>query len=258
MNFDATIPNVEMYSSNMRKSMIDKIFFFDKFDADVYVDFGCANGDLIKFMSILFPEKTYIGYDINPAMREKFSQNGLDPAMFFDSFDRVLEELSEKHDGKDVAVICNSTTHEVYNYGNEENIAAFWACINNYAFRYVVIRDMCVSKSVVRPSDALNVLKVRQRMDNKYLSEFESHWGSIDQNWGLVHFLLKYRYFANWNREVRENYLPFYFEDFIRNIVHMDPIFVEHYTLPFLRRQVLNDFDIQLQDRTHVKLIFER
>ena len=242
----------------MRKSMIDKIFFFDKFDADVYVDYGCGNGDLIKFMQILFPEKTYIGYDLNPAMRKAFIENGLDPAMFFDTFELVFEELRNNHDGKVVAVICNSTTHEVYNYGHPSNIAAFWENINDWAFKYVVIRDMCVSKSVVRPSDALNVLKVRQRCDQRMLSDFESHWGSIDQNWSLVHFLLKYKYTANWQREVQENYLPFYFEDFIKNIVHMDPIFVEHYTLPFIRNQVSHDFDIQLQDRTHVKLIFER
>src|SRR5690606_6062137 len=108
-------------------------------------------------------------------------------------------------------------------------------------------------------SDSLSVLKVRQRFDQDKLNEFEVQWGSINENWSLVHFLLKYRYQTNWKREVRENYLPLSYEDLISKIPPgWNPIFHEHFTLPFIRQQVQRDFNIDLQDRTHVKLILKR
>ena len=46
----------------MKKSLLDKLFFLDKIDSEIIVDFGCANGELIKFMYNLFPNYIYIGY----------------------------------------------------------------------------------------------------------------------------------------------------------------------------------------------------
>lgn len=188
MNFEPNIPNIASYNERMRKSMIDKIFFFDKFEADVYVDYGCGNGDLIKFMKALFPEKKYYGYDINPKMAAAFTANVPD-VEFFSDFGLLIRELhliDQVVIGKRnfVAVICNSLIHEVYAYGNEESIETFWSHVRHPMVDFLVIRDMCVSKSVVRQSDPLSVFKVRQRFGStERLDEFERHWGSIEQNW---------------------------------------------------------------------------
>ncbi|MGA1049083.1 MAG: hypothetical protein ACO3UU_13830, partial [Minisyncoccia bacterium] len=43
----------------------------------------------------------------------------------------------------------------------------------------------------------------------KSLISFEKVWGSIFKDYrNFIHFLLKYRYTDNWEREVNENYLP--------------------------------------------------
>ena len=90
------------------------------------------------------------------------------------------------------------------------------------------------------------------------LNEFESIWGNITNKRNLVHFLLKYRYVANWDREVRENYLGYSADRIISNVdSKYQLIFKDVYTLPFLKEQVFKDFGIVLNERTHIKLIFK-
>ena len=62
------INNIEVYNKNMSMSMYDKAFFIDKVDADLFVDFGCADGALLEFCKFLVPDLKYIGYDIDPKM----------------------------------------------------------------------------------------------------------------------------------------------------------------------------------------------
>ena len=51
------IVNLNRYNLSMSKSLIDKIFFMDKIDdtIKVIVDYGCADGTLIRFLAPLFP-----------------------------------------------------------------------------------------------------------------------------------------------------------------------------------------------------------
>ena len=79
--------------------------------------------------------------------------------------------------------------------------------------------------------------------------------------WNLIHFLLKYRYTDNWEREVRENYLPVSVEEIMGKITEHKAayrlIYFDHYILPYIARTVKKDFDITLKDYTHVKFIYE-
>ena len=65
-----SIADLNHYNLSMSKSLIDKIFFMDKIDdtIKVVVDYGCADGILIRFLAPLFPEMTFIGYDKNEEM----------------------------------------------------------------------------------------------------------------------------------------------------------------------------------------------
>jgi SAM-dependent methyltransferase len=259
MTFDATIPDLGHYNAEMRKSLVDKIFFVDKIDAEVIVDYGCADGATIAFLKAIFPEKTYLGFDISPSELDH-ARRILPDVDFHSDYDALVARLSElRQAGLRTAVVCNSLIHEVHSYGTPGDAKEFWSRIFSDAFDYVVIRDMSVSESTTRQSDTLSVLRIRQRYDRERLRQFETTWGSINENWSLVHFLLKYRYVENWAREVKENYLPLNYEDLLTRIPDgWDPIFHEHFTLPFIRQQVKKDFNIELQDRTHVKLILQR
>jgi hypothetical protein len=259
MALDVHIPDMLAYNAEMRKSQVDKIFFADKIDAEVIVDFGCADGATIALARLIFPEKTYIGYDLNPDELAAASRLLPDVEFFSDYDELMVRVASLRKDGLRVAVVCNTVIHEVYSYGTPESVAEFWKRLFSPAFDYVVIRDMCLGRSATRQSDPFSVLRIRQRFDEDKLSQYETTWGRIDENWSLVHFLLKYRYEANWAREVKENYLPINYEDLIRKIpTGWDATYCEHFTLPFIRQQVKKDFNIELQERTHVKLILQR
>ena len=256
--FPDKLSNRNRYNTEMKKSLIDKAFFLDKVeDSEIFVDFGCADGVLLGFMEKLFPEYTYIGYDI--ALEELEAAKANTTAKLFSDWKLLIKHVNEIRGDRKVTVICNSLIHEVYSYSNHAEIKEFWEQIYGSGFDYVVIRDMCVSHTTSRPSDIISVAKVHQHFpDTGKLNQFEAEWGGIEGNWALTHFLLKYRYTESWEREVKENYLPLNLQALLRLIPHAyTPILMEHFTLPFIRQRVLMDFGIDLQDRTHIKLILK-
>jgi len=255
------IENIANYNDGMRRSLIDKIFFADKIqDADLIIDYGCADGSLIKFLAAIFPEQQFIGYDISTDMiQEAKKGNGHPNAVFEGNWDLINGAiLKAQSQGKRVCVVLSSMIHEVYAYGAKQ-ADEFWERIWAIGADYIAIRDMMVSRTTSRPADPLSVARVRQIFPSDLLAQWETQWGTIEENWSLVHFLLTYRYTANWDRELRENYLPLNLEDFMSLVPPTySPTFIEHYTLPFLRGEIWRDFYIQLQDPTHFKAIYRK
>ena len=253
------IKNYSIYNEKMKKSLLDKIFFIDKIEATQIVDFGCADGTLIHFMHSLFPENIYIGYDLDEEMlkkaREKFDKN--DENVIFTSDWEEVERLAMAN--KNTALILSSVIHEVYSYGSEDDIKELWKNIFARWFDYVIIRDMAPNLSIDRESDINDYKNILAKAKTWQIKEFEHVWGSLEQNKNLVHFLLKYDYVENWNREVRENYIPLLREELLRKIPDKYNIdFHEHFTLPYIKNKVKNDFNIELKDKTHIKLILRR
>ena len=57
--------NLDIYAEEMSKSVWDKAFFMDKIiGAKLVIDFGCADGAMIRMLAPLFPNTTFYGYDI--------------------------------------------------------------------------------------------------------------------------------------------------------------------------------------------------
>lgn len=104
-----------------------------------------------------------------------------------------------------------------------------------------------------------DVKKVEELADSKYLQSFEDRWGTIDNNYRtFVHFLLKYRYTDNWDREVNENYLPVSLETVKKKIPSSYSIVYEkNFILNFIQEQVKKDFDVEITHSTHTKLILK-
>lgn len=254
MTSTPAISDTAVYNARMAKSLIDKIFFLDKIEVDTILDFGCADGTLLDAIRHFSDRTTLLGYDIDPLMVAKAREKNPVSTIISDDWDEILSKCTGRK-----AIVLSSLIHEVYSYGSENDVKIFWNRIFNSGFDYVVIRDMGVSKTASRPSDPLSVARVRQLADPVLLQEWESYWGSISENWSLIHWFLTYKYTNNWDREIRENYLPIPVEDIIRKAPkEYVPTFYEHYTLPWLRNEVMNDFGIQLQERTHIKIIFQK
>ena len=203
--------NLESYNQNMAKGLADKMFFVDKLplkkhDNWVFVDFGCADGVLINALSIILPEYgikgKLVGYDISETMinlaNEKFkdlSTSDLE-IVFTTDWKDVSDIVKQNGDAKSV-LVCNSVIHEVYSYANNQSdIDWFWRIVNNSGFDYVCVRDMMVSKKVEHETDKDLLDTFYKHVDenkpelNKYIEEFEEHWGSLEDNKNFLHYLL--------------------------------------------------------------------
>jgi hypothetical protein len=219
----------------------------------MFVDYGCADGSLLKFINNIFPEYKYIGYDISEDMINLAKKDNKS-IIFTTKWDEVSEQIHNCNQPK--VLILSSIIHEIYSYGN---INEFWDRVFNSGFDYIVIRDMMVSKESERLTEINDIIKILNSQYNSNLYEFENYWGGIKYNKNFLHYLLKYRYMVNWEREVKENYLPIIAENLLLKIPQQyEVIFYEHYLLPFLKQQVKADFDIDLKDNTHIKMIIKK
>lgn len=259
------IANYDTYNTRMAKPLMDKLFFVDKVDANLIVDYGCADGLLIQHLCNWYPDGTeFIGFDNDLKMvdlaKKRFPEYC--NAYFTDNWNSVINAVIEaKNRGKKTALNLSSVIHEVYSYGDVEAIGGFWQRVFCGNFDYIIIRDMMPNRTVDRAADINDIAKVyRKFLHRKELRDFETRWGSVESNKNLVHFLLKYTYTQpNWEREVKENYIPLYREDLLAMLPDAYAIgYHEHYVLPWLKRGVKNDFGIELKDPTHIKIILEK
>lgn len=263
------ISDYNVYTDGMRKSMTDKIWFIDKIDdvTDI-VDYGCADGALLQYISEAMPNVFNLsGIDIDEEMLN-LARKRL-PFFNLQTPNQFME--TSIMDTSTACLNCGSVIHEVYSYGTNESISAFWNFAFNSDFKYIAIRDMAISK--------IDVVKKRRTTDN--VLTLIKHYNLIhadaqerfndfckinnikerSMQWrDIVHYLLKYRYVANWTREVKENYLPLMIEEILLKIPSdkYRVKYFEHYTLPYLKDKLSEDFDLDLRTPTHFKLLLER
>jgi hypothetical protein len=182
------------------------------------------------------------------------------------AFRRLAERLKKEFPHLPICIMGDSL------YATE----TLFAICEKYHWDYIIIRDMVYNDIETSHSRANDVIAVKNPTRktpsiDKYmytaphtfldrLEEFESIWGDINIKKNLVHFLLKYRYVQNWNREVRENYLGYSTDDIINHIDSdkYELIYRKDYVLPFLQKRVYDDFGIFLDTPTHTNLIFKR
>ena len=197
------IKNYDVYTARMQKSMYDKMFFVDKiFDKNIntIIDFGCADGELMLHLHTFMPELRFIGYDIDETMLEKAKEK-VPFAEFYSNWSDI------KVDPDRTIVNLSSVIHEVYHYAHDGDIAVFWQRLLEPGFAYITIRDMFKNDIDLPAGDRWrhNVIDAGY---GKQLSDFEACWGRIKTTNAKNHFLLKYKYTENWEREVCENYMP--------------------------------------------------
>ena len=264
-----TFANVNYYNKEMQKGMEDKLFFLDRLPKNenyVFVDFGCADGSMINALASIFDSegvsnKTYIGYDISETMIDIAKTNYHGPANADVIFTTNCAEVEKRFNPyRKTVLILSSVIHEVYSYANDGNdIATFWKRVLNTGFDYIVIRDMCPSEDIDRKSVGWIEQRIRQMADRDMLKDFENEWGSISNNRNLTHFLLKYRWKVNWNREVHENYFPISTNLLVQMFNEGFNIdYFERFRLPWWEQCWKKDFDIKINDYTHVKAIFTK
>jgi len=276
MEIGVDFKNIISYNENMAKGIADKLFFlnkinFNKDDSYLFVDFGCADGVLLDNLYNIFSSKGihayYIGYDLSNTMIElaktKFNHADSSNVLFTSSWPEVEKKVKSYSAMKSV-LILSSVIHEVYSYAeSNDDVDLFWHRVLNTGFNYICIRDMMVSKDVNHTPDVDIFQFEENNMPHfsdirNYLRDFETHWGRINDNKNFIHYLLKYRWTLNWEREVRENYLPIYLEDLLDKFnTKYNISYLERFRVPFLEKCWKDEFGIEIKDYTHIKTIFE-
>lgn len=243
------IANIKIYTDGMRKSMLDKIWFLDKIGAEVtsIYDYGCADGSLLKIVGEICTSMDLQGYDISQDMIDIAKKNVPNASYL---------STNHKLNLKDTVLNASSVFHEIHAYSPD--VEYDYRNIFESGATYIAIRDMFYSKRSCHPTNSIQLAKVLQHENPNRVSEFEAYNGLLVNNKDFLHYLLTYRYVENWDREVRENYFPHSVEEFLSKIPnHYEIVFFEHYTLPFLRDRIFEDFGFTLNDPTHAKILLK-
>lgn len=253
------IANYDVYTARMKASMYDKIFFVDKIfddEVDTILDFGCADGELIRAVHAFLPNYNFVGYDNDKKMIH-LARQALPFARFTSDWNEI-NVIPEK-----TILVMSSVIHEVYSYSTEEEIEEFWSNILNAGFKYIVLRDMLHSSTDIKlEPDIISAIHdiINKTEHADMLKYFEDIWGVVDTTEKLKHFLLKYRYRENWNRESRENYLPItdteLIDKFTKNKKY-NVLYDYSGPLPYLMHQVQTDFGLNINSFEPLKFVFQ-
>jgi ribosomal protein L11 methylase PrmA len=254
------ISNMHSYIEGMVLSYADKLFFLDKIDADIIVDFGCADGAILEKISRANPNIKLIGYDLDEKMLS-IAKSKLGRKAILTSDWKKVEKIISKYNNP--ALILSSVIHEVYSYSHSFIIKKFWdSQVFGDKFKWICIRDM-IPMADMHKTDKnkfiRDVMRVRNRSNKEILASFENHWGKLSNNYRtFIHYLLKYKYVDNWDREVKENYVPITLETLYKKIPsNYKIVYQDNFILPILQQQVKKDFNIEIKHTTHTKLIIE-
>lgn len=238
------INDMNVYNKRMAAGMADKLFFLNEVsNIDTIVDFGCANGELLRLMPDTINK---IGIDNNPDMIAAAKVN-CPAATYVSSFADVRISGT-------TLLNLSSVIHEVYSYLPVEKVKAFWDNVFNSGYTYIAIRDMMVADVSNRHWDIGGAEKAKR---HPLFRDFHKSFpGSRECD--LIHFLLKYRYVENWDRESKENYFPITLEELKRLIPeNYEIIYENHYALEWTKNKAYEDFGYEIKDNTHIKLILK-
>jgi len=250
------IDNMLSYLDGMSYGINDKLFFINEIDFDCVVDFGAADGLLLEEIKKISPSVSTIAYDIDTEMLDVLKGKNVDYVT--NSLSEVFEQI--KYFDSPILVL-SSVIHEVYSYSHSDSeITLFWNMLFGSNFKYIVIRDMISMDKFdnMIPSDS-DINNLYNETNNKLISSFENIWGSVKKNYKtLLHYLLKYKYINNWEREVNENYLMLTIEN-LKNLIpkSWSIKYDKHYILEYFKNTVKNDFNIDITEPTHIKMIIQ-
>lgn len=268
----------KIYLDGMRNTFHDKCWFMSIIpdDVETILDVGCADGSFLEFLKSQWKDYKYVGVDMNPQFIAKCKEKG------FDCFENLAQAANHLRvlglDPRRTLVVMNSVLHEVYSYSGREAAENLWKVLMRNGFKYIALRDMyakgCGTFSSKTEKEIQDILMKDKgtasntggfiKLNEKF-EDFEKIWGPVLDGYQFTHFLLKYFYDYNWERESTENYLPFYYRELHEAIreAGYDVTFENFYTLPWLKQKWMADWDCDThpalgvfirQILTHMKL----
>jgi SAM-dependent methyltransferase len=237
------------YLSRMSNSLGDKLRIgeFLAVSGETVLDVGCADGAVKKALASSMPGNRFKGIDIDASFIAFAKTDPVPNAVFRCCFLRDLLLTEERFS----TVTFMSVLHEFFSYGSGvtsvvKALADARELLSDGG--RIIIRDMALPK----PKSGLSpvVRKVKDKSNYaQQLKDFEVHFGELSSD-NVNHFLLKYFYTNNWERECPENYTPVGFEEYhdIFKVLRMKVQHSECYVLPFLKDKWAQDFQLSTEE----------
>lgn len=219
--------------------------------ASSVLDVGCADGALTVALAAYYPGVHFLGIDLDEGFIAQAQEHARCSALPNVEFRRVyLRELLVEPTRFDCAIFA-SVLHEFWTYG--EGISSVLKALADahellHAGGTTIIRDMVLESYADRAT--LHVASIRAKVQASphaaMLTAFETYWGEATNLATLNHFLLKYRYQENWERELPEHYVPVTNEQYMQTFALLGMRVQTHslYLIPFLRERWQADFDL--------------
>jgi 2-polyprenyl-3-methyl-5-hydroxy-6-metoxy-1,4-benzoquinol methylase len=248
------IKNQEIYLSRMSKPLQEKmrVAKYIPANAKTVLDVGCADGTVTLALAHLFPHIQFLGIDLNGDFIEKATRSQAEQELSNVHFEKIyLRDLLAREQKFDAAIFV-SVLHEFFSYG-EGISSVFKALADAHELLHpkgeIIIRDMIFSEYKKHTSYMAEsiVSKVHGIPSlSQQIKDFEKHFGSVDNIYKINHFLLKYMYTENWDREVREHYLPVSFDQYeqIFSLLGMELQLKDYYLIDFLKEKWRTDFNL--------------
>lgn len=246
----------ETYLSNMSKPVSEKlkiVKYFPK-NARHILDVGCADGSITAHFAQLFPWVKFHAVDLNEEFinlaKQKFGQ------IKNISFERVyLRDLLSRDKRYDAVVFC-SVLHEFYTYGQGiSSVLKALADAHELLINKgrIFIRDMILHKFTKHADlasiELVNKIKANHKLTQQ-IDDFEKLYGKLTNEYNINHFLLKYMYDDNWERELLENYTAVTFEEYEKafELLGMRTQYKESYLIEYLRNKWRTDFGLSEEE----------
>lgn len=253
------LKNKENDTDRIEDSITEKLFFLSHIPEDAVkaiVDFGCVDGFLFQHMRNRGCNWKQIGIEPDLAFKELFTL--LNPGITL--INSKYPALHQQADPKECVLNLSPINQDVYSYQDPKEGSLFWKAVFNSGFKYIAISNVIITEKPDVAADVsdLEILNSNE-MNRKRKEAYEKVYGKITTNQSLDHFLLKYRYIKNWEKERHENCFPLLYDDLMKLIPDgYEVVFEKLYTNHLIRSQVENDFGIQMQKPTHIQLILKR
>jgi trans-aconitate methyltransferase len=253
------IKNYNRYNEAMTSTMLDKIWFLDKIPptVDTIVDFGCADGSLIKFIDSIFPNRfKFVGIDNDEEMLDRATKNLANIKSPYTLYHSICG--LEYQNMENAVLVLNSVVHEIFSYCSYLDCVQIFNSINKMHFSFVAIRDMHYQETTANELALYTMANVFLANEKEHFTQWNDlNYHSNTQN-SIIEFLLKYRYKENWDREVAERYLWNWKNDLTRYFRNYEIEFEQDFYIPFIFSKYELDFDTKTERfNTHKKLLFK-
>lgn len=251
------------YLARMAKPLEEKLKVaqFVPQNALSILDVGCADGAVTCALAELFPQAQVTGIDLESYFLKSAQVRAEKYQISNVHFERVYLREMLARQGRFDTVLFVSVLHEFFSYG--EGISSVLKALADARELLVkggdiVIRDMILFdyayKTDYQVAGMLEKIRRKAGM-SQMLAGFEGHFGAISSLASLNHFLLKYIYPENWERECAEHYIPVTFERYTKafELLGMEIIHQRSYLLPYLKGRWQADFGFTEDEMTDLR-----